>query len=70
MTGERHGSPRTLKILQLYPKTDYFTGAAIQLRELARGLAARGHSIVVATPPRRSRRAPSAWCPCTSTDSR
>ena len=51
MTGERHGSPRTLKILQLYPKTDYFTGAAIQLRELARGLAARGHSIVVATPP-------------------
>ena len=40
-----------LRILQLYPKEDYFTGAAIQLRELAAGLAARGHAVTVATPP-------------------
>jgi glycosyltransferase involved in cell wall biosynthesis len=42
-----------LRILQLYPKEDYFTGAAIQLRELARGLAKRGHHVVVATRPSR-----------------
>ena len=40
-----------LRILQLYPKADYFTGAAIQLRELARGLHARGHEVVVVTRP-------------------
>jgi glycosyltransferase involved in cell wall biosynthesis len=40
-----------LHILQLYPKEDYFTGAAIQLRELTWGLAARGHHVVVATRP-------------------
>jgi glycosyltransferase involved in cell wall biosynthesis len=40
-----------LRILQLYPKSDYFTGAAIQLRELARGLHDRGHHVVVATRP-------------------
>jgi glycosyltransferase involved in cell wall biosynthesis len=39
------------RILQLYPKHDYFTGAAIQLRELARGLQQRGHDVVVATRP-------------------
>jgi glycosyltransferase involved in cell wall biosynthesis len=44
-------SDRPLKVLQLYPKADYFTGAAIQLRELARGLAARGHAVTIATPP-------------------
>jgi len=38
-----------LRILQLYPKEDYFTGAAIQLRDLALGLRARGHHVVVAT---------------------
>jgi glycosyltransferase involved in cell wall biosynthesis len=42
------GSP--LRILQLYPKGDFFTGAAIQLRDLAAGLAARGHQVTVATP--------------------
>jgi len=42
---------RPLRVLELYPKTDYFTGAAIQLRELARGLVARGHQVTVATPP-------------------
>lgn len=40
-----------MRILQLYPKQDYFTGAAIQLRELAWGLHARGHEIVIATRP-------------------
>jgi len=40
-----------LRILQLYPKSDYFTGAAIQLRELADGLRERGHDVVVATRP-------------------
>jgi len=44
-------SERRLRILQLYPKADYFTGAAIQLRDLARGLAARGHDVTIATPP-------------------
>jgi glycosyltransferase involved in cell wall biosynthesis len=43
------GTP--LRILQLYPKDDYFTGAAIQLRELAWGLRGRGHEVVVATRP-------------------
>jgi glycosyltransferase involved in cell wall biosynthesis len=41
----------SLRILQLYPKADFFTGAAIQLRDLAAGLAARGHHVTVATPP-------------------
>jgi glycosyltransferase involved in cell wall biosynthesis len=40
-----------LRILQLYPKQDYFTGAAIQLRELAWGLRDRGHEVVIATRP-------------------
>ena len=40
-----------LRILQLYPKADFFTGAAIQLRDLAAGLAARGHDVTIATPP-------------------
>jgi len=31
----------SLRILHLYPKGDFFTGAAIQLRDLAAGLAAR-----------------------------
>ena len=38
-----------LRILQLYPKSDYFTGAAVQLLGLARGLTNRGHHVVVAT---------------------
>jgi glycosyltransferase involved in cell wall biosynthesis len=44
-------TPRPLRILQLYPKADFHTGAAVQLRELAVGLAGRGHIVVVATPP-------------------
>jgi glycosyltransferase involved in cell wall biosynthesis len=42
-----------VRILQLYPKSDYFTGAAIQLRELAWGLQARGHRVLIATRPSR-----------------
>ncbi len=40
-----------MNVLQLYPKSDYFTGAAIQLLELAKGLVARGHRVVVSTRP-------------------
>lgn len=40
-----------LRVLQLYPKADYFTGAAIQLRDLAGGLTRRGHRLVLATRP-------------------
>src|SRR5215468_2609714 len=40
-----------LRILQLYPKADYYTGAAIQLRDLSDGLQRRGHEVVVATRP-------------------
>ena len=40
-----------LRILEIYPKGDFFTGAAMQLRDLARGLAARGHEVTVVTPP-------------------
>lgn len=43
------GTP--LRILEIYPKGDFFTGAAIQLRDLACGLAARGHQVTVVTPP-------------------
>jgi glycosyltransferase involved in cell wall biosynthesis len=52
----RHGSAgpadmTPLRVLHVYPKHDYFTGAAIQLRELAWGLRDRGHEIVIATRP-------------------
>src|SRR5438128_1829053 len=40
-----------MRILHVYPKDDYFTGAAIQLWELANALARRGHDIVIATRP-------------------
>lgn len=40
-----------LRVLQIYPKGDFFTGAAVQLRDLAHGLAVRGHHVTVVTPP-------------------
>ncbi len=40
-----------LRILEIYPKADFFTGAAIQARDLALGLAARGHHVTMVTPP-------------------
>jgi glycosyltransferase involved in cell wall biosynthesis len=40
-----------LRILQLYPKGDFYTGAAIQLHDLAVALARRGHDVTIATPP-------------------
>lgn len=38
-----------MNLLEIYPKGDFHTGAAIQLRDLARGLAARGHRVTVVT---------------------
>ena len=55
--GRRHDPPHRapaeppLRILEIYPKGDYHTGAAVQLRDLARGLAAHGHRVVVVTRP-------------------
>ncbi|HVQ74721.1 MAG TPA: glycosyltransferase family 4 protein [Candidatus Binatia bacterium] len=54
-----HGNPasgaraegRPLRILQIYPKGDFHTGAAIQLRDLAGALAGRGHRVIVLTRP-------------------
>jgi len=46
-----NASRGALRILHVYPKDDYFTGAAIQLRELAAGLARAGHEVVVVTRP-------------------
>ena len=40
-----------MNLLEIYPKGDFYTGAAIQLRDLARGLAARGHRVTVVTKP-------------------
>jgi glycosyltransferase involved in cell wall biosynthesis len=40
-----------VRLLQIYPKGDFHTGAAIQLRDLARSLAARGHQVTVVTRP-------------------
>ena len=41
----------SLRVLHLYPKGDFFTGAAIQVWDLVQGLQARGHDIVLATRP-------------------
>jgi glycosyltransferase involved in cell wall biosynthesis len=38
-----------VNVLEIYPKGDFHTGAAIQLRDLARGLVARGHRVTVVT---------------------
>ncbi len=51
MSGSPTTSTQPLRILQIYPKEDYFTGAAIQLRELTAGLKRRGHEVAVATRP-------------------
>jgi len=40
-----------LRVLQVYPKADYYTGAAIQLAALAEGLHRRGHEVSVVTRP-------------------
>jgi glycosyltransferase involved in cell wall biosynthesis len=44
-------SSRPLRILQIYPKQDFFTGAAIQLLGLATRLRACGHHVTIATRP-------------------
>src|SRR6266508_609838 len=55
MDGVRREDPLrdspSLRVLHLYPKGDFFTGAAIQVWDLVRGLRARGHDIVLATRP-------------------
>jgi glycosyltransferase involved in cell wall biosynthesis len=40
-----------LRVLHVYPKDDFFTGAAVQFWDLVRGLQSRGHDVVVATRP-------------------
>jgi glycosyltransferase involved in cell wall biosynthesis len=45
------GPPAPLRILHVYPKGDFFTGAAVQVLQLADGLRRRGHHVVVATRP-------------------
>jgi glycosyltransferase involved in cell wall biosynthesis len=45
------GPPAPLSILHVYAKGDFFTGAAVQLLQLADGLRRRGHHVVVATRP-------------------
>jgi glycosyltransferase involved in cell wall biosynthesis len=40
-----------LRVMQVYPNSDFYTGAAIQMFELARGLAGRGHDVAVVTRP-------------------
>jgi glycosyl transferase family 4 len=48
---ERARPTASMNILHIYPKSDYFTGAAIQLLDLAEGLVSRGHGVVVLTRP-------------------
>jgi len=43
--------PTRLRVLHLYPKDDFFTGAAIQLWDLVQGLQDRGHEVVLSTRP-------------------
>lgn len=43
--------PPPLRILHVYPKADYFTGAAVQAADLARAQRARGHRVAVLTRP-------------------
>jgi glycosyltransferase involved in cell wall biosynthesis len=40
-----------VRVLHIYPKGDFFTGAAIQVWDLVRGLKARGHDVLLATRP-------------------
>ena len=40
-----------VRVLHIYPKGDFFTGAAIQVWDLVRGLKARGHDVALATRP-------------------
>jgi glycosyltransferase involved in cell wall biosynthesis len=40
-----------VNLLHIYPKGDFHTGAAMQLRDLARLLAVRGHRVIVVTRP-------------------
>ena len=43
------GPPRPLSILQILEKGSFHTGSVVQMHQLARGLAARGHRVAVVT---------------------
>jgi glycosyltransferase involved in cell wall biosynthesis len=50
-SGDAARVPAPVRVLHIYPKGDFFTGAAIQVWDLVRGLQARGHDVVLATRP-------------------
>ena len=50
-SGDAARAPSRIRVLHIYPKGDFFTGAAIQVWDLVRGLQARGHDVVLATRP-------------------
>jgi L-malate glycosyltransferase len=49
--GDAARASAPVRVLHIYPKGDFFTGAAIQVWDLVRGLQARGHDVVLATRP-------------------
>ena len=50
-SGDAARVPAPVRVLHIYPKGDFFTGAAIQVWDLVRGLKARGHDVALATRP-------------------
>jgi len=50
-SGDAARAPVPVRVLHIYPKGDFFTGAAIQVWDLVRGLKARGHDVALATRP-------------------
>ncbi len=50
-SGDAARASAPVRVLHIYPKGDFFTGAAIQVWELVRGLKARGHDVLLATRP-------------------
>jgi len=49
--GDAARASAPVRVLHIYPKGDFFTGAAIQVWDLVLGLQARGHDVVLATRP-------------------
>src|SRR4029450_9610773 len=50
-SGDAARAAAPVRVLHIYPKGDFFTGAAIQVWDLVRGLKARGHDVLLATRP-------------------
>lgn len=50
-SADRARASGPVRVLHIYPKGDFFTGAAIQVWDLVRGLKARGHDVALATRP-------------------